>query len=102
MTKQNLVDHIAETAQSSKKEAEQVVDAVLSRIADALRNGEKVDLRGFGSFQMSEKKERQGRNPRTGETMTIPAKKVAMFKPSKQLAERVNHTATVTADASDS
>ena len=102
MTKQNLVDQIADTAQSSKKEAEQLVEAVLSHIAEALRKGEKVDLRGFGSFQVSEKKERQGRNPRTGETMMIPAKKVAMFKPSKELAERVNQTATITADASDS
>ena len=94
MNRNNLIDQIADTTGSSKLDAEQIVDAVLGQIAEALRNGEKVDLRGFGSFQVSEKKERQGRNPRTGETMMIPAKKVAVFKPSKELAERVNRTVT--------
>ncbi len=102
MTRNNLIDQIAETTQSSKKEAEQVVDAVLAQIAEALRNGEKVDLRGFGSFQVSDKKQRQGRNPKTGETITISAKRVAVFKPSKELAERVNQTATVKEEASTS
>jgi nucleoid DNA-binding protein len=94
MNRNNLIDQIAETTGSSKQDAEQIVDAVLGQIAEALRNGEKVELRGFGSFQVRGKKERQGRNPRTGETMTIPAKKVAVFKPSKDLTERVNRTAT--------
>ncbi len=79
MTKTHLIDQIAESAGRSKPEAEQIVEAVLSRIAEALANGEKVDLRGFGSFQVSEKKERPGRNPRTGESLTIAAKKVAVF-----------------------
>ncbi len=92
MTKTNLIDQIAESAGRSKPEAEQIVEALLSRIAEALGNGEKVDLRGFGSFQVSTKKERQGRNPRTGESLTIAAKKVAVFKPGKELAERVNGT----------
>jgi nucleoid DNA-binding protein len=61
-------------------------------IAEALSNGGKVDLRGFGSFQVSGKKERQGRNPRTGKSMTIPAKSVAVLKPSKELSDRVNAT----------
>jgi integration host factor subunit beta len=52
--------------------------------------GEKVDLRGFGSFQVSGKKERQGRNPRTGEAMTIAARNVAVFRPSKELSGRLN------------
>ena len=94
MNRNKLIDQIADTTGSSKQDAEQIIDAVLGQIAEALRNGEKVDLRGFGSFQVSEKKERQGRNPRTGETMTIPAKKVAVFKASKELAERVNRTVT--------
>ena len=90
MTKNNLIDHVAEATHRTKKEAEQILDAVLGGIAEALGRGEKVDLRGFGSFQVSEKKERQGRNPRTGETMTIAARKVASFRPSKELAERAN------------
>ena len=66
------------------------VDTVLASITEALVKGEKVDLRGFGSFQVSGKKERQGRNPRTGEAMTIAARNVAVFKPSKELSARLN------------
>ena len=92
MTKNNLIDQIAEKAGRTKKESEQLVDAVLAAIAEALGQGEKVDLRGFGSFQVSEKKERQGRNPRTGEVMTIAARKAVVFKPGRELAARVNGT----------
>ena len=92
MTKNNLIDHISEATHGTKKDAELVLDTVLNSIAEALAKGEKVDLRGFGSFQVAGKKERQGRNPRTGETMTIPARNVAVFKPSKELSVRVNGT----------
>ncbi len=90
MTKNNLIDHVSEAMHSTKKDAELVVDALLAGIADALVKGERVDLRGFGSFQVSGRKERQGRNPRTGETMTIAARSVAVFKPSKELSARLN------------
>jgi integration host factor beta subunit len=97
MTRNNLIDQLAERTERSKKEAEEVIDALLSAIAEALARGDRVDLRGFGSFQVSGKKERQGRNPRTGEAMTIAARNVAVFKPAKELAERVNaSTATAT------
>ena len=92
MTRNNLIDHVCEAMQGTKKDAELVVDVVLNSISETLARGEKVDLRGFGSFQVSGKKERQGRNPRTGETMTIPARNVAVFKPSKELSVRVNGT----------
>ena len=92
MTRSNLIDEIAAKTERTKKDAEQMLDAVLATITGALGRGEKVDLRGFGSFQLSDKKERQGRNPRTGETMTIAARKAAVFKPSRELAERVNTT----------
>lgn len=90
MTKSNLVEQVAGSTGHSKKEAEQLVDAVLSHIAGSLAKGEKIDLRGFGSFQVSSKAERQGRNPKTGEAITIPARKVAVFKPAKELATKVN------------
>ena len=93
MTKTNLIDRVAETTKGTKKETEQLIDAVLASITEALVKGEKIDLRGFGSFQVSRKKERQGRNPRTGETMTIAARNVAVFKPSKELSGRLNGTA---------
>jgi nucleoid DNA-binding protein len=63
---------------------------VLAGVSDALLRGEKVDLRGFGNLQVSEKKERQGRNPKTGETITIAARKAAVFKASKELTDRLN------------
>lgn len=90
MTKNNLIEQIAERMQSSKKDAEQVLEAVLDSISDAIEKGEKVDLRGFGNFQVSSKKERQGRNPKTGEAITIAAKKVAVFKAGRELTDRVN------------
>jgi DNA-binding protein HU-beta len=90
MKKATLIDHVAEATTGTKKETEEFIDAVLASITEALVKGEKVDLRGFGSFQVSAKKERQGRNPRTGETMTIAARNVAVFKPSKELSSRLN------------
>lgn len=90
MTKTNLIDHVSQATQRTKKETEPLVEAVLAGITSALMQGEKVDLRGFGNFQVRAKKERQGRNPRTGETTTIAARKVAVFKPSKELAGRLN------------
>jgi DNA-binding protein HU-beta len=90
MTKNNLIDYVADATQRTKKEAEHILDAALASITEALAKGEKVDVRGFGSFQVSEKKERQGRNPRTGEAMTIAARKVAAFKPSNELSARLN------------
>ncbi len=90
MTKNNLVDYVAANTQRTKKEAEQVIDSMLEGIAEALGRGEKVELRGFGSFQVSDKKERQGRNPRTGEIMTIAARKGAAFKAGKELLERLS------------
>src|SRR5215203_1520017 len=90
MTKTNLIDQVAEATKGTKKETEQLIDTVLASITDALVKGEKVDLRGFGTFQVSGKKERQGRNPKTGEALTIAARNVAVFKPSNELSGRLN------------
>jgi nucleoid DNA-binding protein len=90
MTKANLIGEVARTTDRTKKEAEQIVDTVLESVAGALERRERVDLRGFGSFQISGKKERQGRNPKTEEALTIAARNVAVFKPAKELAQRVN------------
>jgi DNA-binding protein HU-beta len=101
MTKNNLVEYVASNTQRTRKEAEQAIDAMLEGIAEALGRGEKVELRGFGSFQVSDKKERQGRNPRTGETMTIAARKAAAFKPGKELADRINGAESGSAEPSE-
>jgi DNA-binding protein HU-beta len=90
MNRNALINHVAQATQSQKELTERLIDTFLVSITEALVKGEKIDLRGFGSFQVSGKKERQGRNPRTGETMTIAARKVAVFKPSKELSSRLN------------
>jgi len=89
MTKQQLIDKVAAKTELGKAEATVAVDSVLDCIAESLRSNERVDLRGFGSFVVKERKERQGRNPRTGETITIAAKRDASFKPGKELTEKL-------------
>jgi len=89
MTKQQLIERVAAQTELKKSEAELAVDSVLAMIADALQANERVDLRGFGSFVVKARKERQGRNPRTGETITIAAKRDASFKPGKELTEKL-------------
>ncbi len=67
-----------------------MIEAFITEVSGALAKGEKVDLRGFGNFVAREKKARQGRNPKTGETIEIAARKAVAFKPSKELASKVN------------
>jgi integration host factor subunit beta len=90
MTKADLVEHVAEAAGLSKAEAEEVVNTVLDSIVDALGSGDKVELRGFGSFRLRLRRPRQGRNPKTGTTVDVPGKAVPYFKPGKELREMLN------------
>ena len=94
MTKQQLIEKVAAKTELKKSEVEVAVDSVLAMIAEALQANERVDLRGFGSFVVKDRKERQGRNPRTGETITIAAKRDASFKPGKELTEKLAHGET--------
>jgi len=89
MTKQQLIEKIAAKTELRKADVEVAVDSVLELIAETLRSNERVDIRGFGSFVVKDRKERQGRNPRTGETITIAAKRDASFKPGKELTEKL-------------
>ena len=84
-----MIEKGAAKAELGKAEVAIAVDSVLDMIAEALRANERVDLRGFGSFVVKERKERQGRNPRTGEAITIAAKRDASFKPGKELTEKL-------------
>ena len=88
MVKAELVAKVAEIG-ITKKEASQVVDCVLDCIKDALAKGDKVSLIGFGTFSVRERAAREGRNPRTGETIKIPKKKVPSFKAGKDLKESI-------------
>ncbi len=90
MTKAELVDEVARTVQVTKKQAETIVNIVFDSIVDSLRSGEKIELRGFGSFRLRSRKSRTGRNPKTGEKVDVPSKKIPYFKPGKELKEMIN------------
>lgn len=85
MTKAELVERVANKINLTKKDTESVVGIIFQSITDSLSSGEKVELRGFGSFRVRERNARTGRNPRTGETVDVPSKKVPFFKAGKDL-----------------
>jgi DNA-binding protein HU-beta len=89
MTKNEFVDQVASTSGLSKKDAGSAVDAVISSIENALRSGQDVNFTGFGKFHVAERGAREGRNPRTGETMTIAASKVPRFTAGSGLKKAV-------------
>ena len=93
MTKAEFVESLASTLNQTKSESERILEAVTEVIKQALQRGEKLDLRGLGVFKVRESKPRQARNPRTGEALSIPAKKAAVFKPGKELSALLNKTA---------
>src|SRR2546425_11712234 len=90
MTKAELVDEVARVVQLTKKQAVTIVNIVFDSIVDSLRSGQKIELRGFGSFRLRSRKSRTGRNPKTGEKVEVPSKKIPYFKPGKELKELIN------------
>ena len=89
MNKTELINAVAEASELSKKDATKAVDAVFESILEALKNGDKVQLIGFGNFEVRERAARKGRNPQTGEEIEISASKVPAFKPGKALKDAV-------------
>jgi len=94
MTKAELVDEVARVVQLTKKQAETIVNIVFDSIVESLRAGQKIELRGFGSFRLRSRKSRTGRNPKTGEKVEVPSKKIPYFKPGKELKELINKALT--------
>jgi len=90
MTKAELIDKVLAAADLNKKEAEAAVEAFFDSIIKSLRGGEKIELRGFGSFRLRSRGARVGRNPKTGEKVQVPAKRIPYFKPGKELKELIN------------
>jgi len=90
VNKNDLVAHVADAAGLSKNDAGKAVDAVFEGIADAMKKGDEVRLVGFGTFAIAERAESEGRNPRTGEKIKIPASKQPKFKPGKTLKDALN------------
>ncbi|WP_413242416.1 HU family DNA-binding protein [Paenibacillus sp. 1P07SE] len=91
MNKTDLIAKVAETTELSKKDATKAVDAVFDAISDALQGGDKVQLVGFGNFEVRERSARKGRNPQTGEEIEIAASKMPAFKPGKSLKDLVSN-----------
>lgn len=89
MTKADLVEMVAESSDLPRKQADEVVQVILASIIAALSRGEKVELRGFGSFRIRRRGERNGRNPKTGDKVHVPPKKIPYFKPGKHLREEL-------------
>lgn len=91
MTKAELVDRISEKKPGlTRKQVEVVVNTVLDSIKDALSRDDKVEIRGFGSFRIRNRRPKEGRNPKTGEAVAVPAKKVPFFKAGKEMREMVD------------
>lgn len=90
MNKADLVNSLSEKTGLTKTKSNQAIDALVETISEALKGGDKVTLVGFGTFTTSQKEARMGRNPKTGESLEIPAKRVAKFKPGTELSKSVN------------
>src|SRR5437868_5847675 len=102
MTKAEFVESLANSLNQTKGEGERVLEAVVDVMKQALQRGEKIDLRGLGVFKVRETKPRQARNPRTGEAVSVPAKKAAVFKPGKELSDLLNTKAEEPEDQAQS
>ena len=90
MTKADLVEEVVKVSGLSKKDAEIIVNSVFSSITEALHNDDKIELRGFGSFRVRRRRSRQGRNPKTGDRVAVPEKRIPYFKPGKELKDLIN------------
>jgi integration host factor subunit beta len=90
MTKAELVEEVARVSELTKKHSEIIVNTVFDSIITALQKDEKIELRGFGSFRIRQRRSRQGRNPKTGDKVDVPAKRIPYFKPGKELKELIN------------
>ena len=91
MTKADLIEEVSRLAELTRKDSEIIVETIFDSVVRALRSGDKIEIRGFGSFRTRQRKPRVGRNPKTGARVEVPAKKIPYFKPSKELKDVINH-----------
>src|SRR5215469_1070777 len=92
MTKADLIDEVSRLAELTRKDSEVIVETIFDSVVRSLRAGDKIEIRGFGSYRTRQRRPRVGRNPKTGERVEVPAKKIPFFKPSKELKDLVNET----------
>ena len=90
MTKADLIEEVSRVVELTRKESEVIVETVFESIVHSLKGGDKVEIRGFGSFRTRERKGRVGRNPKSGDRVEVPPKTIPFFKPSKELRDVVN------------
>jgi integration host factor subunit beta len=90
MTKADLVEKVTHLGDLTRRDGEVIVETIFSSVIGALQSGDKIEIRGFGSFRIRQRNPRIGRNPKTGERVEVPAKRVPYFKPSKELRDLVN------------
>ena len=99
MTKADLIEEVSRVVEMTRKESEVIVEAIFDSIVRSLRTDDKIEIRGFGSFRTRQRQPRIGRNPKTGARVEVPAKKIPYFKPSKELKDVVNNSASPVAPA---
>ena len=92
MTKADLIEEVSRVVEMTRKESEVIVEAIFDSIVRSLRGGDKIEIRGFGSFRTRQRQPRVGRNPKTGSRVEVPSKRIPFFKPSKELRDLVNQT----------
>jgi integration host factor subunit beta len=90
MTKADLIEEVSRVVEFTRKESEVIVEAIFDSVVKSLREGDKIEIRGFGSFRTRQRQSRIGRNPKTGARVDVPAKRIPYFKPSKELKDLVN------------
>ena len=99
MTKADLIEEVARITDVTRRDSEVIVESIFDSIVHSLRAGDKIEIRGFGSFRTRQRNSRVGRNPKTGDRVEVPAKKIPFFKPSKELKDLVNTSAPAAPEA---
>jgi integration host factor subunit beta len=90
MTKAELIEEVSKVVEMTRKDSEEIVETIFESIVGSLQKGEKIEIRGFGSFRTRQRQPRVGRNPKTGTRVEVPSKRIPFFKPSKELRDLVN------------
>jgi integration host factor subunit beta len=93
MTKAELIDEVSKVVEMTRKDSETIVETIFESIVNSLHKGDKIEIRGFGSFRTRQRQPRVGRNPKTGSRVEVPSKRIPYFKPSKELRDLVNQSA---------
>jgi integration host factor subunit beta len=99
MTKAELIEEVSRVVEMTRKDAEVIVETIFESIVNSLHAGDKIDIRGFGSFRTRQRQPRIGRNPKTGTRVEVPSKRIPYFKPSKELRDLVNRPSVRNGDA---